>query len=142
MISVEAGLPWRPMTGTCDEIREILVKLGLKITYDREDEDRCILNFVDEGAYRVAVREFGEDDAKWISTSTMIYDKRRRAIEANLVSYLTKFCELYLEGCCRDGDCLCRVHVDPEYPRIGVELKGGDIERFRGLVSDWLNCIR
>jgi len=130
------------MAGVCDDIRGALTKLGFEITYDHEDENRCVLNFRDKSLYRKAVEKFGEDDAKWISTSTVIYDKGRNTIEANLVSYLARFCELYLEGCCEDDSSLCRIHIDPEYPRIGLELKGADIRRFEEVLADWLNCIR
>lgn len=129
----------------CNEIREELKKRRYKITYDREDENRCIINFRYEPLYRSAKEKFSEEDAKWISTSSVVYDKKKNYIEANLVSPLTKFCELYLEECCINGKepvNTCRIHVDPEYPRIGLEVKPADLERFRKALDDFMNCTR
>ena len=126
----------------CEEIRRELRKRGYDITYDREDEHRCVLNFVDKVLYERAKRRFGEDEAKWISTSSVVYDKEKESAEANLVAPLEKFCELYLDECCTDETNICRVHIDPEYPRVGLEIKPADLEKLKEALDDFMNCTR
>ena len=126
----------------CDKIRDELRKRGYEITYDREDDLRCVLNFVDTILYERAKRRFGEDEAKWISTSSVVYDKKEEEVEANLVAPLEKFCELYLDECCRDETNICRVHIDPEYPRVGLEIKPATIKKFIEALDDFFNCTR
>ena len=126
----------------CNIIMDEVKKRGYRITYSREDEDKCIINFIDEHLYRKAKEKFGEDDARWISTSAVIYDKKRDYIEANLVAPLEKFCELYLDECCMDKNNICRVHIDPEYPRVGLEIKPASIETFKSALDDFINCSR
>jgi len=128
--------------GVCEEIRKELERRGYNITYDREDKRRCVLNFVDRILYERAKRRFGEDEAKWISTSSVVYDKETESVEANLVAPLEKFCELYLDECCTDETNICRVHVDPEYPRVGLEIKPANLEKLREALDDFLNCTR
>jgi len=128
--------------GVCEEIRKELERRGYNITYDREDTHRCVLNFVDKILYEKAKEKFGEDEAKWISTSSVVYDKEKESVEANLVAPLEKFCELYLDECCSDETNLCRVHVDPEYPRVGLEIKAADLKKLREALDDFFNCTR
>ena len=124
------------------KIRELLRKVGYEITYDREDQHRCVLNFRDRRLFEKAKEKFGEDDAEWIATSSVTFDKHKGSIEANFVSPLEKFCELYLDECCLKGDNLCRIHADPEYPKIGLEIKGADFEQFQQALYDFLNCTK
>jgi len=128
--------------GTCDLILHEIRNRGFKVTYKDEDEDKCIVNFIDERLYRRAKEKFGEDDAKWISTSTVIYDKKKGFVNANLVAPLEKFCELYLDECCMGKFNACRLHVDPDYPRVGLEIKGVPIENFKWALDDFINCVR
>ena len=126
----------------CNEIIREIEKRGFKVTYRREYADRCVVNFIDDRLYRRAKEKFGEDEAKWISTSTVIYDKKKDYVEANLVAPLERFCELYLDECCMNKNNICRVHIDPDYPRVGLEIKPASMENFKSALDDFVNCIR
>lgn len=133
------------MKDVCKDIREELKKRRFDITFDSEDENKCILNFRHERAFQRAKRKFGEDDAIFISTSTVSFDKKKQSIATNFLSPLEKFCELYLDYCCENGEepiNVCRIHVDPEYPRIGLEVKPINLEKFKEALNDFINCTR
>lgn len=126
----------------CAEIREELKKLRFDITYDREDKEECLINFRYAPSFEKAKQKFGEDDALFIATSTVSYDKKKKVVGTNLLSPLEKFCELYLDYCCEDNVNVCRIHVDPEYPRVGLEVKPINLEKFKEALADFFNCTR
>ncbi|MHA1262900.1 MAG: hypothetical protein ACTSSA_12550 [Candidatus Freyarchaeota archaeon] len=130
----------------CDQIRDEIRKRRYNITYDHEDENRCLINFRDEQLFRKAKEKYGEDDALFIATSTAEYDKKKNSIATNLVAPLEKFCELYLEECCvkenQEPVNVCRIHVDPEYPKVGLEVKPINLERFKQALDDFMNCTK
>lgn len=129
----------------CKIIREELKKRNFKITYDKEDEKSCILNFVHEPSFKRIEREYGKDEAIAISVSSIHVDKEKDAIEANLISPLKSFCELYLDYCCDKGTNICRIHIDPEAPmRIGLEVKPistKNVNKLKEALDDFYNCI-
>ena len=127
--------------GLCAKVRDFLERMGYEITYYGDGEDRCVLNFRDARLFKRARERFGEDVAEYISTSSISVDEQGR-IEANLVSPLFKFCELYLTGCCSEDTNLCRVHIDPKYARVGLEIRGADLDHFKEALKDFLNCTR
>lgn len=132
----------------CSKIKEELKRRRFDVTYESEDEKRCLINFRDRKLFEKAKRKFGEDEALFIATSTVEYDKKTKSVKTNLVSPLEKFCELYLDYCCEKGEKgeepinVCRVHLDPKYPRVGLEVKPITFEKFKAALNDFLNCIR
>jgi len=126
---------------TCRKIVEEIESRGFKITYFREDKRYCRINFTHPRIRRIAVEKYGEDIGVYYSTSTAVYNKEKKSLELNLVSPLFKFCELYLDYCCEDNTCICRLHVDNDPPRVGLEVKPLDVEKIGEVLDDFYNCI-
>lgn len=116
-------------------------KRKFEVTYEREDEQQCVVNFVDKPIFERAKEKFFES-ALFIAVSSVALNKEEGTVDANLVSPLEKFCELYLDYCCKDNENLCRVHLDKEFPRIGLEVKGADLETLKRALDDFINCTR
>jgi len=127
----------------CNLIRSELKKRNFEVTFDREDDKGCIINFKYSPSFERVKTRFGEDIALAKAISSVAFNKETQKIEANLLSPLEKFCELYLDYCCRDNEWLCRVHIDKEIPaRVGLEIKQADIEKLKGALDDFINCTR